>query len=512
VWVVDLTTDVGARGPSSFSRVTGSNTWTTFNPDVTIGGDATPGSVPFTAPLLTTTWTDVEVSDDAANTLVCPTTLSDALAGGKLKTEGGSRLLLVPASADIAAEVMKDRPLPRGGEGSLLLLQLTPLSVSKKKEKKTKSDKEKKKADKSAAAGDDGVLVNDTEDDVVPEDSSSSSASSSSASAAASFQSWSSELSSTLAPLLPSLQLMNEQVSSTAAMQQKIIKFLMTELYEGLIADLGLQPALDAQTTAADAEATTAAVDPVQAAQLVAVQTRVRSLVSGFVEKNTVEHKGTLAALVQAWKVQLLPALHPLVQPSGLLSESRLQAIASTASSAGGNSAEMEKLKAQISKLTATHAATVKKLDDANRTLHESLEKHKKSFFDLDTKHTALVMKHVDLEDANTKLAASNVEVSKKAQMCTVFEAGLSDLRTMLEHEIDEKQKIQTAWDHLSQFQKNYKLTWLPDKAATNCMRCTAKFSMFGSKSKGTVDTVVASSARSVARNARYQSSAIRRR
>ena len=69
--------------------------------------------------------------------------------------------------------------------------------------------------------------------------------------------------------------------------------------------------------------------------------------------------------------------------------------------------------------------------------------------------------------------------------MCTVFESGLNDLRTMLEGEIEEKQKLQMAFNDLTQYQKQYKLTWLPDKQVTHCMKCQSKFSMFGGKSKG---------------------------
>lgn len=98
---------------------------------------------------------------------------------------------------------------------------------------------------------------------------------------------------------------------------------------------------------------------------------------------------------------------------------------------------------------------------------------------------TALVMSHVDLEESSQKLTTTNKALQVKAQMCAVFESGLSDLRAMLEAEIEEKDKYKTAFDDLARFQKTTKLTWVPDQAATHCMACKKKFSRFGSGSKG---------------------------
>ena len=94
-------------------------------------------------------------------------------------------------------------------------------------------------------------------------------------------------------------------------------------------------------------------------------------------------------------------------------------------------------------------------------------------------------MTHVDVEDANTKLAAQNKDIAVKAQMCSVFETGLTDLRTMLEDEIVEKDKYRAALDDLTRFTRQTKLTWVPDKTATHCMACRTRFSRFGSSSKG---------------------------
>ena len=98
---------------------------------------------------------------------------------------------------------------------------------------------------------------------------------------------------------------------------------------------------------------------------------------------------------------------------------------------------------------------------------------------------TALVMTHVDLEESNTKLVSQNKDLTQKSQLCSVFETGLAELRTMLEAEIEEKEKLRAAFDDLSKFQKSTKLTWVPDKAATHCMECKNKFSRFGNGSKG---------------------------
>ena len=244
-WVLPISSDANARGAAAISRVTGSVALTTFNPDITIGGasPSTP-SVPFTEPSLSTTLNDIEIPDESSSALLCPSTLAEALSGGKIKTEGGSRLIMIPASADLAQDVMRDTPLSRGGEGSLMLLQLTPIAVSKKREKK-----KDKKSSSSKEVGEEAPSVSFADDvsEPVVESTPPSSAPSSTA-----FTSWSSSLPPLLTPLLPALQSMNAELTSLPAMQQKIVKFVSGEMYQGLVEDLGLKEAQEAIAAAAE--------------------------------------------------------------------------------------------------------------------------------------------------------------------------------------------------------------------------------------------------------------------
>ena len=426
VWIVDLTTEVDARGTSAIGTVTGSNSWTTFNPDISVGGSApATSSTPLTPPILNTTVSDVELASDDSTTLSnnCPTTLGSALmSGGKLKTEGGARLIVVPGASELATEVLKESPLPRGGEGSVAIIQMIPISVSKKREKKEKKRIKFDQEDevRLIPARSDEVQGADDDDESGVTSPSSAAASSSSPSADSStsgssavtapipnthFLDWSREVTSSVQPLLPALQTMSEQISAIPPTQQKIVKFLMTELYEGLVADLKLDDVLAAESSTDPAVA--ASVDPLQSAQLRSLQERVRGLVSGFVAKNQIATKGTLAMLVQTWKSSVLPIVQPLIQPEhGLLDEQRLanlshqiardtathaatrsSAAATSAASARTNSGEVDKLKAQLSQLQSQHAAQLKKLEDANRTLQETVNAQKKALAALETKH-----------------------------------------------------------------------------------------------------------------------------
>lgn len=394
-WIVVLSTDSTRRGLEALTRVTGSTTLTQFNPQL-LGSAAAAaqgaGAVPPSALVIDTTVADVEVADDSAVASgAAPTSLGEALAGGKLKTEGGARLLLLPCASPLARELLAAHAQPTfAPEAGFLLVHLTPLSVSKKKEKKEKKkDKEKKsaavdaEADVDDSASDAPVMVSPSA--ASPASATSSSSASSSPSA---FPAWSSEVSSTVGEALAALQAVNEQVGAAPLVQQKLVKFLVNELYEGLLEDLGLRGALEAQS--ADPAAPDApAVDAQQAAHLAAVQSRIRGLVGAFVEQNSVsDRKGTLAALVGAWKGKLLPSIQPLVAsgPDGLLSAPRLAALAAEAQSAA-SATEVAALKAQLAKTSSSQSAATKKAEEAAKTAKDTLEKQKKAFDELEKKH-----------------------------------------------------------------------------------------------------------------------------
>ena len=63
-------------------------------------------------------------------------------------------------------------------------------------------------------------------------------------------------------------------------------------------------------------------------------------------------------------------------------------------------------------------------------------------------------MAHVDMEESVSSLQSQRDELAKKSEMCSVFESGLVELRTMLEKEIEKGQDTQKAWEDLSKLQK----------------------------------------------------------
>ena len=63
-------------------------------------------------------------------------------------------------------------------------------------------------------------------------------------------------------------------------------------------------------------------------------------------------------------------------------------------------------------------------------------------------------MAHVDMEESVSSLQVQRDDLAKKSEMCSVFESGLVELRTMLEKEIEKGQDTQKAWEDLSKLQK----------------------------------------------------------
>jgi hypothetical protein len=98
---------------------------------------------------------------------------------------------------------------------------------------------------------------------------------------------------------------------------------------------------------------------------------------------------------------------------------------------------------------------------------------------------TNLVMIHIDLEEKTSAFESSHSALKQKAEMCNVFESGLTELRKMLDAEIEEKRELEKSFRDLSLLQKKLQLTWMPDSSATRCMSCQSRFSRWGSRSKG---------------------------
>jgi hypothetical protein len=401
-WIVVLSTDSTRRGLEALTRVTGSTTLTQFNPQL-LGGAAAASAaqVPPSALVIDTTVGDVEVAEDsAASSGTAPLSLGEALSGGKLKSEGGGRMLLLPCSSPLARELLAQHAAPTfAPEAGCLLVHLAPLSVSKKREKKEKK-KEKEREKKSAsaeaeeAAADDADSASDAPVLVSPSAASPAAAAAASPSASA-FPAWSSEVSSSVGETLAALQAVNEQIGALPGLQQKLVKFLVNDLYEGLVEDLGLSAALEAQGAEPDSAA---AVDATQAAHLAAVQGRIRGLVGAFTEQNSAaERKGTLAGLVSAWKGRLLPAVQPLLASGaeGLLAPARLDALAAEAGSGSAASAgEVAALQAQLAKASAAHSAATRKSEEAAKAARDALDKQKKAFDELEKKHVSTQAGH----------------------------------------------------------------------------------------------------------------------
>jgi hypothetical protein len=431
-----------------------------------------------TPPLFDTTVADVEVAaeeESSSSSALAPTSLGEALTGGKLKSDGGARLLVLPSAAPLARQLLSAHGPPTfAPEASFVTLLLTPLSVSKKKEKKEKKkSKETAAADASAdaAAQEDGdALTAEAVVPIIPVPADTEAAANSVpvpaavAIAPSLFPEWSREVSAASTSVQSALQSTSDQVQVLPSVQQKLVKAVMAELYEGLLDDLDLRVTVEAQ--ASDDEAVQAGVDPNQAARVVAVQTRVRGLVQSFVQHNSdAERRGTLAALVHSYKETLLPSLQALVaaDPSALLSSQRLEALSSESSRAAAaaaasssSSAEVASLRAALSKAqaNAASASANKKLESELKSARAEAEKSRRALAELQGKHSALVMAHVELEETLAPLQSERETLKRDAQMAEVFQQGLTDLRGMLEKEIDEKNKIQQAWEDLQHTSK----------------------------------------------------------
>jgi chromosome segregation ATPase len=113
-------------------------------------------------------------------------------------------------------------------------------------------------------------------------------------------------------------------------------------------------------------------------------------------------------------------------------------------------------LRAALSKAqaNAASASANKKLESELKSARAEAEKSRRALAELQGKHSALVMAHVELEETLAPLQSERETLKRDAQMAEVFQQGLTDLRGMLEKEIDEKNKIQQAWEDLQHTSK----------------------------------------------------------
>jgi len=510
-WIVE----VGAGdGASPIARVGAGQTITDFNPTLQlVEKGASASTVPITAPMFDTTLSDVKVAEAEGenSTLGCCLTGG----GGKLKIDGGSRLLALPARSNLISNVWSQVPaqdqyatLPILSSTAIALLHIVPLAVSKKRERKEKK-KEKTSTTPVPVAAD---AASASTDHSVGEKAASSSASSSAsitvgsiaepvptpvqpASPPSDWLHWRSDLSSSLSSLRSSLVELDAQLSALPSIQHRIAKAVAKDVYEGLIEGLGLQQALDAQSGAGSD------VDAAQLKTLEVVQANMRGIVSSFVrhnnEGNATTTKGTIASLVAAWKGDgrdnsnaFQASIHHLVaDDAGLLSSSRLDSLASSFSTAVSTSthvdpaaqSKLHALQTQYNALSKSHAKLLQSLEAKEKEMKNLLKEQKQ----LQDKHNVLLMDKVDLEDRCSKLSSSLSVVEQKAAACEVFEKGLTEMRTMLDQEVEGRREAEKSFSDLLHLQKNYKYIWLPDKNWPSCMNCREKFSRFAGRSKG---------------------------
>lgn len=458
----------------------------------------------------------VQVTAEEAPDADMPTKLGQAV--GRMCT-GGQRLLVVPASSQLSRALMLDylsEPSHRAvawKEGYFIILFIQATRVSKAKKEKEKKAKKEKKVPRivykeetletkeevpqqprrksslpssipaavslplppvpSAAP----VSSEHEKEDFLPSRLSVSSSSSSSTAAAAASSSKPSRaplfsmddsLPPSSVPSTPSsasfsassaaaaaapaasasssvdlLASLDESVKILSATQSKIVRTLITKSFEAITRDLSLNPPSSVVEEEDDEET---ANRKSQTKKI--IKQHIVNVAALFESANKEPNAGTIRNVVTNWQ-----------QYERQVKQEKL---------GGENSAKANK---QIAELQAQ----VKRLEAEKKT-------------QLDTASATqlkLATDFLSLEEKMGVLRKENEELNKKCQMTEVFEQGMKDMRKILGDETAEKNKLQSELADLLQLQRNFKLTWLPDKHATNCMQCKEKFKTFGSKSKG---------------------------
>lgn len=444
--------------------------------------------------------TSVQVAADEPPDAELPTKLGQVV--GRMCSEG-QRVLVCPASSPLGRALVADyltEPSHRAiacKEGYFLVLfvQVTGISKAKKdKEKKAKKEKvarivykeetkaedsTKKEAAKGRERGESVATVTASSilpivtpppqaiktDDVMalapsaaaakparaPLFSMDDSAASVSAASAASSSSSSfsaAETSPTFSPSPPNSsssfssaeQQLDQCVRSLQTVQSKLLKALINKGFEAIVRDLYLNSTTSPSIIPGgdDVEDTEDVTARKKVTKTIVKQHVVQILGQYDQANNTSLDTGTLRSVVQAF--QQFEKQQPKQDP-------------------------------KLAKLVTDLQAQVKQL-----------EAEKKAQADAQLK---LGTEYLTLEEKVSAMRKENEELKKKCQMTEVFEQGMKDMRKILSDETAEKNKLQGELTDLLQLQRGLKMTWLPDKYATNCMLCKEKFKTFGGKSKG---------------------------
>jgi len=274
------------------------------------------------------------------------------------------------------------------------------------------------------------------------------------------------------------LTLINTNLTKLPKVQQSIMKKILSELYEGLTADLG------DDLSKFDA----------------AIQKRLKGIVGSYGQYNNVDDEGSLKSTQNSLKT-LLDSSKNLFKPNGLLTAESLKKMK------GGSvdpvkekerEQELDKLRKENEKLKKGNKTALagfekmqKELQQQNlqlsneiTTLRASALKQKEEFNALQQKQNEVLSGRSGLEEKLKKETQAKDAAERKMKELEVFEQNLSEMRKLWESEVEEKRKYMNALKDLSSTQKKLKITWVPSESQQGCLLCKEGFSMFGSKSK----------------------------
>jgi len=243
--------------------------------------------------------------------------------------------------------------------------------------------------------------------------------------------------------------------------QAKLVKALLSGAYDGITTDLGLKQQQNEKTK----QVTNA------------LRTHILGAVSEYQNQNKNAAPGSLKNIVAAAQ-NLLTSMEPLVKDGGLLTPKGIKVL--KGSGGGVNKAVVKKKDKEIKQLTSENAKASHKVT----ALEAELKSANEQIQLLSQKQMEMAGSVVKHEEGTASLEKKIKQLENKTKMCEVFEQGLKDLKTMLEGEAAEKNKLQEQYEHLSRVQSKYKIAWVPNSASDHCLSCSSKFAMFGSKSK----------------------------
>lgn len=240
---------------------------------------------------------------------------------------------------------------------------------------------------------------------------------------------------------------LDAQITGLVATQAKLLKAVMAEAYRDLMGDLGLT---DADSAGAKGQA------------VASIRARLRHATERFTGANlpsetqtdtaspvAAAHVGTWEAVQQTWR-----------SGQSALAEAATR-LHSNSTTRAADRGEADKMHKQI------------------EAMQRQLEEEKRARAAAEKKAAELASKNKQLATEVDTVQSEATELKQKLELLPVFEKGLTELRKVLEDEIEHKQTLQTTVEHLTQLQSKYKLTFVPVQGVKRCMACNAKFALF---------------------------------